>query len=197
MPETNEQMAPEASPGAVGKKAGVRRVNNMPMYIIGGVLGTFLLMMMLVAIDRASQQGISEEEENPVAANMAMALGMVGDREGLIPAAKPVIPEMPKGQPQEIVVAKPVDPETAAVAATTAVAPALKQPERDEEAEKIRAAKFAMFREAVQSKSECKCRHPAVQGSRYKQATARHVTGMRWFRRIEALRRGGVSNRCR
>jgi type IV secretion system protein VirB10 len=28
-------MAPDASPGAVSKKSGVRRVNNMPMYILG------------------------------------------------------------------------------------------------------------------------------------------------------------------
>ncbi|WP_419596106.1 TrbI/VirB10 family protein [Thiolapillus sp.] len=189
MPETNEQMAPEASPGAVGKKAGVRRVNNMPMYIIGGVLGTFLLMMMLVAIDRASQQGISEEEKNPVAANMAMALGMVGDREGLIPAAKPVIPEMPKGQPQEIVVAKPVDPRRPPLPPQQQLQPALKQPERDEEAEKIRAAKFAMFREAVQSKSGVQMSAPRSTGSRYKAGNSTPRNRDEMVRRIEALRR--------
>jgi hypothetical protein len=49
-------MAPDASPGEVSKKSGVRRVNNMPMYLLGGVLGLFLLVMALVAADRAAKQ---------------------------------------------------------------------------------------------------------------------------------------------
>jgi hypothetical protein len=49
-------MAPDASPGAVSKKSGVRRVNNMPMYILAAVLAAFLLVMALVAADRAAKQ---------------------------------------------------------------------------------------------------------------------------------------------
>ena len=45
MTENADQMAPDASPGEVSKKAGVRRVNNMPMYILGGVLLSFVLVM--------------------------------------------------------------------------------------------------------------------------------------------------------
>jgi type IV secretory pathway VirB10-like protein len=45
MSETADQMAPDASPGEVSKKSGVRRVNNVPMYLLGGVLGLFLLVM--------------------------------------------------------------------------------------------------------------------------------------------------------
>lgn len=189
MSETDDQMAPEASPGSVGKKAGVRRVNNMPMYIIGGVLGAFLLMMVLVATDRAAQQGVSEEEEKPVAANMAMAQGMVGDMEGIIPAAKPVIPEMSEEQPQEIVVAKPVDPRRPPLPPQQQLQPELKQPERDEEAEKIRAAKFAMFREAVQSKSGVQMSAPRSSGSSYKAGNSTPRNRDEMVRRIEELRR--------
>ena len=32
---TDDQMAPEASPGEVSRKSGVRRVNNLPVYIVG------------------------------------------------------------------------------------------------------------------------------------------------------------------
>ena len=56
MTENADQMAPDASPGEVSKKAGVRRVNNMPMYILGGVLLSFVLVMALVAADRAAKQ---------------------------------------------------------------------------------------------------------------------------------------------
>ena len=56
MTENADQMAPDASPGEVSKKAGVRRVNNMPMYILGGVLLSFVLVMALVAADRAANQ---------------------------------------------------------------------------------------------------------------------------------------------
>ena len=49
MSDQADQMAPDASPGAVSKKSGGRRVNNMPMYILAAALGAFLLVMMLVA----------------------------------------------------------------------------------------------------------------------------------------------------
>ena len=39
MSDQADQMAPDASPGAVSKKSGVRRVNNMPMYILAAALG--------------------------------------------------------------------------------------------------------------------------------------------------------------
>ena len=51
-----DQMSPDASPGEVSKKVGVRRVNNMPVYIVGGLMGVFLLVMVLVASDRAAKQ---------------------------------------------------------------------------------------------------------------------------------------------
>jgi hypothetical protein len=55
-PLTNEQMSPDASPGTLSRRSGVRRVNNLPMYLIGGVMTVFLGIMVLVAADRAAQQ---------------------------------------------------------------------------------------------------------------------------------------------
>ena len=55
-PLTEDQMSPDASPGEVSRKSGVRRVNNLPMYLIGGVMTVFLGIMVLVAADRAAQQ---------------------------------------------------------------------------------------------------------------------------------------------
>ncbi|MCU7927506.1 MAG: TrbI/VirB10 family protein [Candidatus Thiodiazotropha sp. (ex Dulcina madagascariensis)] len=194
MTDTDDQMTPEASPGAVGKKAGVRRVNNMPMYIIGGVLVAFLLMMILVAMDRASQQGMVEEEEKPVGPNMALAQGMVGDKEGIIPAEKPEIPELPAEPEPQIIVAKLVDPERPPIPPQQKqLQQDLKQPERDEEADKIRAAKFAMFQEAVKAKTGIEVVLPGSSGSSYSTSSRMPRTRDEMVQRIEALRRDAAA----
>ena len=51
---TEEQMSPDASPGEVSRRSGVRRVNNLPVYLVGGVMTVFLIVMVLVAADRAA-----------------------------------------------------------------------------------------------------------------------------------------------
>lgn len=54
---TEDEMSPDASPGEQSnKRSGVRRVNNLPLYLIGGGLSVFLLIMLLVASDRAAKQ---------------------------------------------------------------------------------------------------------------------------------------------
>lgn len=49
-------MSPAASPKKKSVRSGVRRVNNLPVYIVVGGLAIFLLIMVLVASDRAAQQ---------------------------------------------------------------------------------------------------------------------------------------------
>jgi type IV secretion system protein VirB10 len=165
MNETDDLMAPEASPGAGGKMAGVRRVNNMPIYFIGGIIGVFLLIMALVAMDRADRQNQVKEEEKPVATNMAMAEGMLGDKEGIIPAEMPKIPEVVAEQEQEILVATPVEQNLPPMPPLQQAPPRLQMPEQDKEAEKIRAAKFAMFQEAVKAKTGVNTTAPRSAGS--------------------------------
>ena len=53
---TEDLMSPDASPGEATPNTGVRRVNNLPMYIVGGLLTVFLIVMVLVAADRAEKQ---------------------------------------------------------------------------------------------------------------------------------------------
>jgi type IV secretion system protein VirB10 len=100
MTENADQMAPDASPGEVSKKAGVRRVNNMPMYILGGVLLSFVLVMALVAADRAAKQNAPADGPKEKAGNTSMfAKEIVGDKTGgLIEPASPLkVPDMPTG----------------------------------------------------------------------------------------------------
>ena len=111
MTENADQMAPDASPGEVSKKAGVRRVNNMPMYILGGVLLSFVLVMALVAADRAAKQNAPADGPKEKAGNTAMfAKEIVGDRDGgTVEAASPLKPpELATGpEAAPVLVARP------------------------------------------------------------------------------------------
>jgi type IV secretion system protein VirB10 len=62
-------MDPNSSPTAHG--AGVKRVNNWPLYILAAGFGVFLLIIMLVAADRAAQQ--EEMKNTPADAKVGKA----------------------------------------------------------------------------------------------------------------------------
>jgi len=93
--KTEDLMAPEASPGDAPKKAGVRRVNNMPLYLMGSVVLGFLVIMLLVAGDRAKQQEIAanspaEQEKKSGGSTFKLAEGIVaGQESGVVPASDP------------------------------------------------------------------------------------------------------------
>lgn len=82
------QMAPEASPAAVSPKNGVRRVNNVPMYLIGGVLSLFFLVLAWVAADRSAEQNQSAGTTSEQAGGASMfAHEIVGSKKnGMINA---------------------------------------------------------------------------------------------------------------
>ena len=45
-----------SSPQRVDKTAGVRRVNNLPIVIFGAIMLVFMLLMMIVAMNRAAER---------------------------------------------------------------------------------------------------------------------------------------------
>ena len=53
--ENEDVMSPAMSPGEASVKSGVRRVNNLPLFLVGGATLTFLVIMVLVAADRAAK----------------------------------------------------------------------------------------------------------------------------------------------
>lgn len=152
MTETSDPMAPDASPGALSRWAGVRRANNLPMYILGGVLLAFALVMALVAADRAARQNAPVDPKQETAGNTSMfAKEIAGEKTGgLIEPARPLqAPEMPTGPasaPLEI--ARPSNPDL-----PPAPPPNPGQPVHDDEAERIRMAKMQMFGEAVKART--------------------------------------------
>jgi len=93
--DPKEQMSPDASPGAVTQKAGIRRVNNVPMYIVGGLMTVFLLVMVMVASDRAAKQKTPPEAKAEKVSNTAMfAKALVGGRQDGIIKAKAASPRV-------------------------------------------------------------------------------------------------------
>ena len=55
-------MSADASPETISS-SGVRRVNNLPIYIVVGIMLVFLLIMMVVAINRSEPQDSNNTEE--------------------------------------------------------------------------------------------------------------------------------------
>lgn len=153
MTETADPMAPDASPDTV--KSGVRRVNNMPMYILGGVMLAFLLVMALVAADRSAKQSAPAEGPKENAGNTSMfAKEIAGDKTGglIEPARPPVVPDMPTGPASgPLQIARPENPDLPPSPPMRPGNPG--QPGNDDEGQRIRMAKMQMFDEAVKAKT--------------------------------------------
>ena len=78
-------MQPDASPGST-KGAGVRRVNNRPMYIAGALLGVFLLVMAYVAMNRANKADETVAKVEKGGDSSMMAAQIAGEQKaGVVP----------------------------------------------------------------------------------------------------------------
>ncbi len=53
---TDKLLSPDTSPDIVSKTVGVRRVNNLPLYIFGAIMLIFMLLMGIVAMNRATDR---------------------------------------------------------------------------------------------------------------------------------------------
>ena len=109
----DDDMSPDASPGSVRKKSGVKRVNNLPVYLVGGAMGIFLLVMALVAWDRSVQQNRPPDPLEAKAGSTSMFASEIAGKEkdGFVAPAKPAPPALPETQqpPDAIIVARPDD----------------------------------------------------------------------------------------
>ena len=79
-------MSADASPETISS-SGVRRVNNLPIYIVVGIMLAFLLIMMVVAINRSEPQDSNNAEESKKAgsSNMLAAFIKMCIRDRFIP----------------------------------------------------------------------------------------------------------------
>ncbi len=90
IPGLDEKMTPNASPGAVNK-AGVRRVNNMPLILLGVVGSLFLIVILIVAMQRSAQQNANTQQAETLVAkgsSEALAKEIAGSAQtGIVPPA--------------------------------------------------------------------------------------------------------------
>ena len=160
MADNNDKLSPDATPNVLGKATGVRRVNKTPIYIVGGAVGVFLLLMMLVAIDRSNQQdkqGDTRREETSSntkttqATSRQIASEITGTQtSGIVPADKPMPDAKPTLPPDiNVPIARPKagDLDAPPAPPVQLVDPA------NADRERIRQAKLQMLEEAVNSKT--------------------------------------------
>lgn len=165
MSETADPMAPDASPGELSKRSGVRRVNNVPMYLLGGVMVAFLVIMMLVAADRAAKQNKPAGGTAEKAGNTTMfAKEIVGEQTGgmIQPASRLIPPEVDTtsaGAP--ILIARPENLDTP----PKPPGGGLQQPARDDEADRIRMARLQRLEEAAKARTGVQIVAPRSAGS--------------------------------
>ena len=164
---SDNHMLPDASPGELS--GGVRRVNNMPVYIVGTLIGVFLLIMILVAIDRAKNQNRPAEQQQVKAGNTTtFAKELAGDRkDGIIqaqtggaPAAPDLAATAATGQPGSIAIARPVNLDLPPAPPTSLGNPGQVQGQgpgprsaADEEAVRLHMMKLQQLDEAVKART--------------------------------------------
>ncbi len=145
MSQNNDLLSPDSSPQKL-TTTGVKRVNNIPLYIAIGILTLFILLIATVAQKRANAQNKIAEPVRPQAAkrnNINMAYEVIGNhKSGMIMAPnEPVKKE--QGLPLPI-------PEVQLPAEKLKIK---EQAISDNEIERIRQEKTQAFEEAVKAKT--------------------------------------------
>lgn len=162
----DEDMSPDASPGNARRKSGVRRVNNLPVYLVGGAMGIFLLVMALVAWDRSAQQNRPADQLEAKAGSTSMFASEIAgsEKDGFVAPAKAAAPPMPEiPPPGTIIVARPDDLE--APPRPPGGALPLEEQRGMEERERSRMDKLRQLDEAVRSRTTVQAAAPRSAGS--------------------------------
>ncbi|MDD4616143.1 MAG: TrbI/VirB10 family protein [Alphaproteobacteria bacterium] len=160
-------MSPDASPGELSGKTGVRRVNNMPLYLVGAALLVFFVIMAIVASDRAAQQNKSAQSPKDKGGNTTnLANDVIGGyKDGIIPAKGLSLPPLPgaQGTAIPIVHADKLDIPPLPSSTDAAHLPAQGAPNADEG--RIRTMKMQRLEEAIRARTTIAIASPRSAGS--------------------------------
>lgn len=134
-------LSPDSSPGKVNaRRTGVRRVNNMPMVFMAIAGAVFLGAMAAVAWDRSNQNQAAAKPVEKAGDSIQAAMDLVGDRkDGIVQVKRPEPPpsaEVGMPLPPGIPMAAPPQMEI-----------------RDENAERLKAARMARLEAAAKAKT--------------------------------------------
>ena len=132
-------MSPAASPNQM-QRGGVRRVNNLPIYLIGVAVAIFLGIMALVAMDRASTRQGNADTIKKNGNTSLFAKELAGERkDGIIAASYFPSPEEPDFRPDNpnLPPLPPIPPSS----------------QHQADVERIRQMKLQQFEEALKAKT--------------------------------------------
>jgi type IV secretion system protein VirB10 len=188
---TDKLMSPEASPNVVPSKSGVRRVNNLPVYIVVTLIGVFLIILVLVASDRAAQQNRPQTAPHQKAGDTSMFANEIAgkQKDGIVPAqsaasgALPDLSQPPLPPPNAIPIARPELREPPASLRAGGQ-------QRNDERDRIRTAKLQQFEEAVKANTTVSIAiaHSAGAATGGPQTTAAPATREEMIARIAHVR---------
>ena len=158
-------MAADTSPDTVSS-SGVRRVNNLPIYIVVGIMLVFLLIMMIVAMNRAEpQQSANAEESKKAGSSNTLAAFITGEyKEGFIEAERPAPMEPALDLPPEIIIARPGNHDNLDLPPLPPPT-SLNMQEINPDLEHIRMMKLQLFEQAVKAKTNVPMEAPRSAGS--------------------------------
>jgi len=153
---TEDLMSPDASPGEATPNTGVRRVNNLPMYIVGGLMTVFLIVMVLVAADRAAQQNRQASAKDEKTGSTSLFANEIAgsQKDGIIPAAQLDVPDLSK-----VPIARPENLDR------PPTPPAGSNSRSNDELERIRMVKLQQLEEAIKAKTGVQVTAPRSSGS--------------------------------
>ena len=162
----DEDMSPDASPGSVRRKSGVRRVNNLPVYLVGGAMGIFLLVMALVAWDRSAQQNRPADQLEAKAGSTSMFASEIAgsEKDGFVAPAKAAAPPMPEIPPPGAIIVARTDDLEAPPRPPGGALP-LEEQRGMEERERSRMDRLRQLDEAVRSRTTVQAAAPRSAGS--------------------------------
>jgi type IV secretion system protein VirB10 len=169
--EDEDSLSPANSPGIASTRSGVRRVNNLPLFLVGGATLTFLIIMVLVAADRAAKQNrLSDKNDQETMVNASRAAqDIAGDyQSGLIPLAiKPLdMPPLPTdSKTPTLLITNPTSLEAPPLPPNSNLQANLPPTPEEDIAAHIRQVKLQQFEEAVKSKTAVNVVAPRSPGS--------------------------------
>jgi type IV secretion system protein TrbI len=166
MSTNSKLLSPDSSPSMVTKSVGVRRVNNLPIYIFGAIMLIFMLLMMIVAMNRAAERsGNSDNEgQNEVQSSNSFASLIAKDYIGGIiePKTQPEIAEFPEKLPlQEIIIERPENLDMPLLSPSIDVS----DPSHHADIEHIRMLKRQQLEEAIKARTNVNVIAPRSPGS--------------------------------
>ena len=144
-----DPMSPLGSPAGMARGGGVRRVNNLPLYIVMAAVAVFLLIMMLVAVNRAAAQRRPEPPGAEKAGNSSVfAQEIAGaQKDGIVPPEALALPAATPPLAIDIVRPDPLDVPPRPPGGNSAAMPG------DEDAQRVHMLKLQQLEEAIKSKT--------------------------------------------